>query len=109
ISKLSRRPVVADVKVIVKQRKRLTKKADALETAGKYDEAVAVHAELDGVVAAQDEARRAHRVALGSARTERNYGFVHGGFQQTHIDDIVPLMRAAVLIDVSYHPDSYPS
>ena len=55
------------------------------------------------------EARRAERVARRRARIERNYGFVHGGFQPSHIDDIVPLMRAAVLIDVSYHPDSYPS
>lgn len=100
---------MADVKELVKQRKRLTKKADALETAGKYDEAVAVHAELDGVFAALDEARRAERVGRRRARIARNYGFVHGGFPPTYIDDIVPLMRAAVLIDVSYHPDSYPS
>ena len=107
---------MADVKELLKRRKRLIKKAHTLETNGRYDDAVAVHQELDRVLAALDEARRAQRearraerVARRRARIERNYGFVHGGFQPTHIDDIVPLMRAAVLIDVSYHPDSYPS
>ena len=100
---------MADVKELLKQRKHLIKKAHTLETNGRYDDAVAVHDELDGVLAAIGEARRAERVARRRARIERNYGFVHGGFQPTHIDDIVPLMRAAVLIDVSYHPDSYPS
>ena len=100
---------MADVKELLKQRKRLIKKAHTLETNGRYDDAVAVHDELDGVLVSLGEARRAGRVARRRARIERNYGFVHGGFQPTHIDDIVPLMRAAVLIDVSYHPDSYPS
>ena len=100
---------MADVKELLKQRKRLIKKAHTLETNGMYDYAAVVYEELDGVLAAVGEARRAERVARRRARIERNYGFVHGGFQPTHIDDIVPLMRAAVLIDVSYHPDSYPS
>jgi len=100
---------VADVKELVKQRKRLAKKAHTLEINGMYDYAAVVHEELDGVLVALDEARRAERVGRRRARIARNYGFVHGGFPPTYIDDIVPLMRAAVLIDVSYHPDSYPS
>ena len=100
---------MAGVKELLKQRKRMIKKAHTLGTNGMYDYAAVVHEELDGVLAALGEARRAERVARRRARIERNYGFVHGGFQPTHIDDIVPLMRAAVLIDVSYHPDSYPS
>ena len=100
---------MADVKELLKQRKRLIKKAHTLETNGRYDDAVAVHDELDGVLVSLGEARRAERVGRRRARIERNYGFVHGGFRPSHIDDIVPLMRAAVLIDVAYHPDSYPS
>lgn len=100
---------MADVKQLVKTRKQLVRKAHALETAGKYDEAVAVHEELDGVLAVLDETRRAERVGRRRARIERNYGFVHGGFRPTNLDDIIPLMRAAVMIDVSYHPESYPS
>lgn len=100
---------MADVKELVKQRKRLVKKAHALETAGKYDEAVTVHEELDGVLTVLDETRRAERVGRRRARIERNYGFVHGGFRPTNLEDIIPLMRAAVMIDLSYHPESYPS
>ena len=100
---------MADAESIVKRRKRLGKRAHRLESDGRYEEAAVVHAELDGLAAELGEARRAERVGRRRARIERNYGFVHGGFRPTNLEDVIPLMRAAVLIDVSYHPDSYPS
>ena len=41
---------MADVKELLKQRKHLIKKAHTLETNGRYDDAVAVHEELDGEI-----------------------------------------------------------
>ena len=94
---------------LARQRYKLGKRAHRLEEEGRYDEAASVHAERDAIQAELDELRRLDRVGRRRARIRRNYGIVSGGLVLTAVEDVLPLLRAAVEIDRAYLPDSYPS
>ena len=87
----------------------IRKRADELEAAGKHDEAALHWAAFERVEAELWEVKRADRVARRRARISRNYEIVSGGLVLTAVEDVLPLLRAAVEIDRAYLRDSYPS
>lgn len=87
----------------------IRRRADELEAAGKHDEAAHYWAAFERVEAELWEVKRADRVARRRARIRRNYGIVSGGLVLTVVEDVLPLLRAAVEIDRAYNPASYPA
>lgn len=87
----------------------LERRAHWCEKEGQYDEAAGLWEEADRTKSRLFEVKRADRVARRRARISRNYEVVSGGLVLTAVEDVLPLLRAAVEIDRAYLPDSYPS
>lgn len=100
---------MGDVSALRNRKRTLGRRADWMEREGRYGEAAGLWAEHAKVEARLSEVKRADRVARRRARISRNYEVVSGGIVLTAVEDVLPLLRAAVEIDVEYLPDSYPS